>query len=344
MALGESCDLDQRGKLRLSILHRAAQLVLGPELHRAGDPARRLLQERLGPVVAQLMTEEDEVRWPPALGLRLSGAQTEWAMLGCSSLAEHFLEEFIRPFSGAAVLLWRGRVVAATPSWQQVHSLDRGLLLAMANKVGPQAYGEERSLALEELDGLWVRRSGEGSIEEIQHDMFNLRLYPEQKYIPPELHDRISDARKREEASLVLSLLAPSQACKDQHITLPAVREAALTCSKQGSLPFLWQKLLTGKVSDPLSLGRLSSAILLDERTGDVVSFPSLTFAGRDLGDISAALRRTVHWFHALPPLSASTPERFVCCEGYIVAAARREDGILCWACSEMNPEIKDGI
>eukprot|EP00913_Durusdinium_trenchii_P022297 g20950.t1 len=253
------------------------------------------------------------------------GAAVEWLPLNCSSLGEHALEELLAHFSPEhlhefaesaqpprppAVLFWRGRVIAATPAWRRFMSVDRALLVAMANGVGPSAFGEAaRSLTLEEVDDLWVRfrASGDSSTEELQHQMLSLRLYPDQRYIPPELHESIGDARQREDASLVLSVLAPVQVCKDLRITLPRLRENALDCAKQGSLPFLWQKLL-GRTEEPLlRLGKLSVAILLDENSGDVVAFPALTSRSKNVGEISTGLRRTVYWFHVLPPLSASS-------------------------------------
>ena len=206
----------------------------------------------------------------------------------------------------------------------------------MANAVGPQAFESSRSLALEEVENLWVRAG-----EMLQHQMLSIRLYPDQKYIPPELHETISDARKMEDASLVLSVLAPLQTCKDINITLPALRESASVCSKEGNLPFLWQKLL-GRTEGLLRLGSLSAAILLDERSGDVVAFPALTSRSKNVADTCTCLRRLVYWFHALPPLSSCCSQRFACCDGYVIAAARREDGILCWACSTTSPTSSD--
>ncbi|CAK9019470.1 unnamed protein product [Durusdinium trenchii] len=375
LAAGKTSDLQARASRRLDALYQGARLILGNELHKAAtgqtqaEAVRRILLERLTPMVSQLMADEEEsadeplgygffsdhvpqIMWPPPLGLRLSGAAVEWLPLNCSSLGEHALEELLAHFSPEhlhefaesaqpprppAVLFWRGRVIAATPAWRRFMSVDRALLVAMANGVGPSAFGEAaRSLTLEEVDDLWVRfrASGDSSTEELQHQMLSLRLYPDQRYIPPELHESIGDARQREDASLVLSVLAPVQVCKDLRITLPRLRENALDCAKQGSLPFLWQKLL-GRTEEPLlRLGKLSVAILLDENSGDVVAFPALTSRSKNVGEISTGLRRTVYWFHVLPPLSASCSQRFVCCEGFVIAAARREDGILCWACS----------
>ena len=341
-----------------------ARLILGSDLQKAAsgqqaDTMRRILGERLLPVVLQLMADEEESSddvgwnifshqipqrpWPACLGLRLSGASVEW-MPGYSSLAEHALEELLfRLVSSAAepteprppaVLCWRGRVIGATPAWRSLKALDRGVLVAMANAVGPHAFGESRSLVLEEMDNLWVRKDMDGATE-AQHQMLSVRLYPDRRYIPSELHESISDARKREDASLVLSVLAPLQTCKDNDITLPALRDSALLCSKEGSLPFLWQRLL-GKTDGLLRLGTLSTAILLDERSGDVAAFPALTCRSKQ-AETTTSLRRTVYWFHALPPLSSSCSQRFVSCEGYVIAAARREDGILCWACSNSN-------
>eukprot|EP00438_Fugacium_kawagutii_P027469 Skav205578 [mRNA] locus=scaffold460:42712:44250:+ [translate_table: standard] len=379
LSAGRTSDLETRAKWRLDALYKGARLILGKELlsmaaaGQQADLVRRVLSERLSTVVLQFMAEEEDVSedngwnffsnqvpqtpWPASLGLRLAGASVEWMALGCSSLAEHALEELLShlqpealkiegkedfPAQGAtdspvqvikqrppAVICWRGRVIAATPAWRRFNSIDRGLLVAMADSVGPQAFGEVRSLALEEVENLWISTDG----TELQHQMLNIRLYPDQKYIPPELHDSISDARKKEDASLVLSVLAPLQACKDENITLPALRESASHCSTKGSLPFLWEKLL-GKAEGLLRLGSLSAAILLDERSGDVVAFPAFTSRSKNVPDTSACLRRAVYWFHALPALSSSCSQRFVCCEGYVIAAARREDGILCWACS----------
>ena len=381
LSAGKTSDLQARARWRLDALYQGARLILGNDLHNAAtgqtqaDAVRRVLSERLSPVVLSLMTDEEEsdsfddafgydffsdpvsqTFWPPPLGLRLSGAAVEWMALGCSSLAEHALEELLSNFSNAkianakrppAILFWRGRVIAATPSWRRLRSLDRALLVAIANAVGPQAFGEStRSLALEEVNDLWVRfqHSADSSTEELQHQMLNIRLYPDRKYIPPELHDSISDARKREDASLILSVLAPLQVCKDLGINLPLLHESASECAKQGSLPFLWQKLLRRTEEPLLRLGRLSTAILLDENSGDVVAFPALTCRSRNVGEIGTCLRRTVYWFHALPPLSASCSQRFVCCEGFAIAAARREDGILCWACSITSDAQADAL
>ena len=377
LSAGRTTDLETRARWRLDAIYQGARLILGKNLQKAAgqtqaDSVRRVLTERLMPVVLQLMAEEEDVsedngwnffsnqipqtHWPAPLGLRLSGAAVEWMALGCSSLAEHALEELLshlRPqiteekdpsdpsaevpekFETSqpnpikrppAVICWRGRVIAATPAWRLLDSIDRGLLVAIANAVGPPAFDSARSLALEEVDNLSVSDCE-------QHQMLSIRLYPDQKYVPPELHESISDPRKREDASLVLSVLAPLQTCKENNITLPALRESAVLCSQQESLPFLWQKLL-GKSEGLLRLGSLSAAILLDERSGDVVAFPALTSRSKNVADTCVCLRRAVYWFHALPPLSSSCSQRFVSCDGYVIAAARREDGILCWACS----------
>ena len=66
----------------------------------------------------------------------------------------------------------------------------------MANSVGPPAFGESRSLVLEEMDNLWVKKDLDGAME-AQHQMLSVRLYPDQRYIPSELHESISDARQK---------------------------------------------------------------------------------------------------------------------------------------------------
>lgn len=200
LSAGRTSDLETRARWRLDAIYQGARLILGNDLQKAAagqtqaDAVRRVLGERLLPVVLQLMAEEEDVsedsgwnffsnqipqtHWPASLGLRLSGAAVEWMALGCSSLAEHALEELLshlRPVvpsteeknikdanaQGAsadlqsqqnpqedpmnptenapkqrppAVICWRGRVIAATPAWRRLNSIDQGLLVSMADR------------------------------------------------------------------------------------------------------------------------------------------------------------------------------------------------------------------
>ena len=116
LSAGRTSDLETRARWRLDAIYQGARLILGNDLQKAAagqtqDAVRRVLGERLLPVVLQLMAEEEDVsedsgwnffsnqipqtHWPASLGLRLSGAAVEWMALGCSSLAEHALEELL---------------------------------------------------------------------------------------------------------------------------------------------------------------------------------------------------------------------------------------------------------
>jgi len=364
LSAGRTADLEARLRWRLDVIHQAALLAAGQDMlskaagGQQADSIRRLLTERLAPVVSQLMAseegkEDDEgqdakslLPRAPRLGLRVHGACLEWLALGCSGTAEMVLEELssaafssefcpksaANPGQRKAVLSWRGRILAATPAWRRLSPVDRGLLLAMADGVGPACFGQARSLALEELSELWPRKDatpGEPKSDQARpHRMLSVRLFPQDEA------PAAFSVTEREEASLVLSVLDESSQGSG---STQRLLEAAASSS---SLKALWKRLLTRAHSVAGQLlgseaGWLRAAVLLDSRTGDIVSLPTPWQVDLRLGSVSQAavsLRRLLYWMHALPPLDASRLQQFVCTEDHLVAAARRDDGIVCWA------------
>ena len=395
LASGRTADLEMRLRWRLDALYQGAQLILGYDLQKAAggqvqaDTVRRMLTERLAPVVLQLMSEEEDSQssaardpfgWSlpsprcgsleaprplPPLGLRLCGAAVEWLLLGCSNIAEYALNEMLSCLDvklaaggetpevspgGTAVthlgaLIWRGRVVAATQAWRQAAQIDRGLLVAIASCAGPPAFGEpNRTLALEDMSDLWLRPKQPGPNELPASDdlcnyrMLNVRLYPTSDSLKQDLR-RMRSARDLDGLSLVLSVLTlNSSSFFAQADVLKRLRENAARLSREGSLQQLWHKLLRkseksdrSSAGNLLELDRLSAAILLDERSGDCVALPSPWDVTADDVDINTSFRQLVYWMHAQPPLDATRPQQFICCEGYTVAGVRREDNIVCW-------------
>lgn len=347
------------------------------------DVIRRHLTERLSPVVDQLMAEEEEGTDPeedannaplrslrgvcaPRLGLRLCGAFLEWLALGSSDIAEMALEDLLAGLSPSsagqarlghapgpaqqpvAVLCWRSRVLAATPAWRNNFSaLDRGLLVAMADKVGPAGYRQpQRSLALEEVSDIWPHIGRPTGLQEARrHRMASIRIYPDTDSQQP------LSLPRREECSIVLSLLEEvreGETASEGYAQ--KLHESAARCAKSGgSLETLWRRLLgrTGQgASDSVAeqlLGseadRLQAAVLLDRGGGDAVTLPTPWHVEMKHGDNKvAALRRLMYWIHALPPLDACNQQQFVCSDSYLVAGVRRDDGIVCWGLSERRP------
>merc|ERR1712060_454619 len=94
------------------------------------------------------------------------------------------------------------------------------------------------------------------------------------------------------------------------------------------------------------STGDLAAAILYDELSHDVIALPSpwhccaaLPWQCSGRRRRSAATRRLIYWIHALPPLGPERSQQYVCCEGYAVAAVRRDDGIHCWAIMDVDSD-----
>eukprot|EP00933_Yihiella_yeosuensis_P035414 TRINITY_DN28965_c0_g2_i1.p1 TRINITY_DN28965_c0_g2~~TRINITY_DN28965_c0_g2_i1.p1 ORF type:complete len:659 (-),score=125.84 TRINITY_DN28965_c0_g2_i1:225-1931(-) len=244
------------------------------------------------------------------LGLRLSGCCIEWLTVGCSSMAELVLEDLLadlsavlrvessgsrsRPLYGGpgtsvrstptghmAMLSWRGRVLAATPSWHRLAALDRGLLLAIADGVGPAAFGQaHRSLALEELSDLWLHSASEasnagltatGRSEETarRHRMVSIRIYPDATALCKEAANRngergedkaTSTLIERENSALILSVIQEQEVAGEgigaqngvqeegglSPVTLLQSAENSPTAGPKGLLSSLWQRLLFG--------------------------------------------------------------------------------------------------
>ena len=397
-ASGRTRDLETRLRWRLEALYQGARLILGQDLQKAAgghiqaETARRLLTERLSPVVSQLMSEEEDSQastasdpfgWSlatprygsgldasrplPPLGLRLCGATVEWLLLGCSNIAEHALNDLLKcldvktpagaepeePSGHFGALIWHGRVVAATQAWRQAAEMDRGLLVAIANCVGPPAFGEaSRTLALEDMSDLWLRPRQTGPKELVSDDVFcnyrmlNVRLYHVDSLLKQDSR-RTCNARDMDATSLVLSVLTQnSSTFFAQADVLKRLRESAARLSAEGShgsLQRLWHKLMHKSSANILELDRLSAVVLLDERTRDSVALPSPWDVTADDTDVCASFRHLVYWIHALPPLDANHPQQFVCCEGYTIAGVRREDNIICWGSAPTSTKQMHG-
>mmetsp|Transcript_113011 Transcript_113011/g.364891 ORF Transcript_113011/g.364891 Transcript_113011/m.364891 type:complete len:603 (-) Transcript_113011:198-2006(-) len=181
-AAGQTRDLEAQLHWRLSAVYRGALLVAGGELLRRqpSEPLRRLLGQRLSPIVASVMADESGqgiCGRVPRIGLAVCGAAVEW--LARSPAADAALERIVaclpspsgvatggaRPSGAAAALSWQGRALAVTPAWRRLNPVDRALLLALAEEVGPATFERpSRSWGLEELDNLWLPSTGAGSV------------------------------------------------------------------------------------------------------------------------------------------------------------------------------------
>mmetsp|Transcript_60165 Transcript_60165/g.179140 ORF Transcript_60165/g.179140 Transcript_60165/m.179140 type:complete len:599 (+) Transcript_60165:104-1900(+) len=182
LAAGQTRDLEAELHWRMGVVYRGALLIAGGELLRRQpvEPLRRLLSQRLAPIVANVMAEEPLPGMGarvPRLGLALCGTAVEW--LACSRHADAALDGLLAclpagsragggglaPAGALAVLAWRGRALAATPAWQRLSAMDRALLLSLAEEVGPGSFERPgRSWALEEVDRLWLPTAGAGSM------------------------------------------------------------------------------------------------------------------------------------------------------------------------------------
>jgi len=196
-AVGATRDLETHMQWRLRAIFRGALIAAGAELLWRQEPVetlRRLLAQRLSPMVARLMAEEPLpgiLGRIPLMGLAAIGSGTEWLpALACGSgaascgggdpliVVDAAFKRLIGslPAGGgavlaglspiaieeiAAVLSWQGRAIAATSAFRAVHSVDRALLLSLADEIGPPSFEHpSRSLALEALDGLWLPSNG----------------------------------------------------------------------------------------------------------------------------------------------------------------------------------------
>mmetsp|Transcript_79290 Transcript_79290/g.157020 ORF Transcript_79290/g.157020 Transcript_79290/m.157020 type:complete len:598 (-) Transcript_79290:52-1845(-) len=186
-ATGQTRDLQEELHWRLSIVYRGALLIAGGELLRRQpiETLRRLLAQRLSPIVDGVMAEESMHRncgRVPRIGLACSGIAVEW--LARSVVADVALEKIVAGLPAkvsaaadpvcqarlnssrvAAVVSWNGRVLAASRAWQQLDAVDRALLLTLSDQVGPGTFESPmRSLSLEELEELWLPSAGAGSV------------------------------------------------------------------------------------------------------------------------------------------------------------------------------------
>lgn len=183
LATGQSRDLELQLHWRLNVLYRGALVAVGGEMlcRQPAEPLRRLLAQRLTPIVSHMMLEEPAPslrgRVPP-LGLTICGAAVEW--LPKSAAADAVLEgvgvalskKSLGHAAGnlretAMLLSWQGRVVAATPTWRRLVPVDRALLLSLAEQVGPCTFDQPgRSWACEEINQLWLPSSATPSSAE----------------------------------------------------------------------------------------------------------------------------------------------------------------------------------
>mmetsp|Transcript_110453 Transcript_110453/g.323118 ORF Transcript_110453/g.323118 Transcript_110453/m.323118 type:complete len:175 (+) Transcript_110453:106-630(+) len=95
LAAGQSRDLEAELHWRMSVVYRGALLIAGGELLRRQpmEPLRRLLTQRLTPIVTSVMAEEPAPGMGsrvPRLGLSLRGTAVEW--LARSRCADAALE------------------------------------------------------------------------------------------------------------------------------------------------------------------------------------------------------------------------------------------------------------
>jgi len=174
---GQTRDIEAQLHWRLRAIYRGALIAVGGELLRRQpvDALRRALAQRLAPMVARVMADEPlpgAVGRVPRLGLATSGAAAEW--LPASAAADNAFERLVAslPAGGGvvlaglspnatdstlAVLSWQGRALSATFAWRRLDSVDRALLLFLADEVGPASFEQPaRSWALEAVDRLWL--------------------------------------------------------------------------------------------------------------------------------------------------------------------------------------------
>lgn len=173
---GQTQEVEAQLQWRLNVIYRGVLLAAGGEMLRQQpkEPLRRLLGQRLQPMVRRLMAEEVAVAAPdvhegvPRLGLTCRGAAVEW--LPRVPAAESALLRLVGslPLGGGAVLAgsaamgqtmtvvsWQGRALAATQAWRRLPGVDRALLLSLADELGPSTFERPtRSWALEELGGI----------------------------------------------------------------------------------------------------------------------------------------------------------------------------------------------
>eukprot|EP00927_Polykrikos_kofoidii_P047987 TRINITY_DN42240_c0_g1_i1.p1 TRINITY_DN42240_c0_g1~~TRINITY_DN42240_c0_g1_i1.p1 ORF type:complete len:658 (+),score=101.20 TRINITY_DN42240_c0_g1_i1:112-2085(+) len=162
-----------------------------------------------------------------------------------------------------------------------------------------------------------------------------------------------------EEASVVVSVLeeirekgkengGSSNACildRQSDRAAAQLQESAASC--EVSLRDLWRNLKRpggggGAVARQLlrhATGDIVVALLHNELSHDVITVPSPWHSCASLPwqcvgrrRRVAAVRRLLYWIHMLPPLGQDRTQQYACCEGYEVAAIRRDDGLHCWA------------
>jgi len=415
-AAGQTRDLEAQLQWRLDAIYHGALLAAGAEqLRRQSVDLRRLLLERLSPIVTHLMAEETvpgTCGRVPCMGMAIAGGAVEW-LLGCAADAEFQRLVGSLPAGGGAVLAglspaatsralavlsWQGRVVAATTGWCSQDPVYRALLLGMVDSVGPASFeSPSRSWALEELEHLWLPMPvGEGEAAEAelrQFRMSSVRLYPGEETLRQILsssdgsngsngftgHDtngngtasrrslgRQPDADERariwsDELSFVFSVLQLEDADPPgaTRLTAADLQQSADFCGD--SLQELWAGLRTadrgqslGVLGGEAAIAGLVVAMLLDEQKQEVVVAPSAWHSSSTLPWHCSvrqrkvdALRRLAYWLHALPPLGPSRDQHYVHCEGYALAAVRREDGLQCWGVTQADlqqpKEFDDG-
>lgn len=316
-AAGQTRDLEAQLQWRLSAVYHGAVLAAGSEFLMREiikpQPAelRRLLAERLSPIVTRLMAEEvvpGLCSRVPCLGMATSGAAVEW-LPGCAADAEFQRLVGSLPAGGGAVLAglsptatsramavlaWQGRVVAATAAWRSLDPVYRALLLALADNVGPASFeSPSRSWALEEMEHLWL--PSDTGATGTRYRMLSVRLYPGQESLGCSVGkagDQIQQCNDgsetlrhvfgspsadecaslwSDEASLVFSVLEPEGGHSGARLSAADLQQSADLCG--GSLQDLW----TGLRSDH-RLGEAEGvvAMLLDEHRQEVVVIPSV--------------------------------------------------------------------
>lgn len=176
-AAGQTADLEARMHWRLNVIHRGALLTVGGDTfnRQMVGPLKRLLASRLTPIVTRIMTEEAAqglVGRVPSVGLSVCGVAVEWLtqkpaadntlqFLVSVLLQDCHLDNSAHKANTTAALSWQGRLLAATPAWTKLHSIDQALLLSLAQQVGPAVFEEVgRSWFFEELENLWVPIAG----------------------------------------------------------------------------------------------------------------------------------------------------------------------------------------
>lgn len=241
LSAGQTQELEVQLQWRLSAVYHGAVLAVGSEAlkRQPVDALRRLLGQRLSPIVSRLMAEEPVPGMcghVPCLGLATPIALVEWLpgckadgafqrLVGSLPAGNGAVLEGLSPGAthrAIAVLAWQGRVVAATPAWRAQDAVYRSLLLSLADNLGPASFeNPSRTWSLEEVDHLWLpiaAQDGNDAAESVhrQHRMLSIRLYPDERSLGQDgNHSTVSNVHALEQRAVAAGLAPWSSSASD---------------------------------------------------------------------------------------------------------------------------------